>query len=180
VKDDNAVLTDPYLLTKAKKTGPVNFTFPNSDGQQISLSDPAYEGKIKLVQIMGTWCPNCMDELNMIQEYMQSEKPDDIAVISIAFERYKEKEKALKVLKTYRDKTNMTNEILWGGYYDKKEALKQLPLLDTIMSYPTLLYVDQNNNIRKIYTGFSGPATPAYEKQKSEFKATINAIRHSQ
>jgi hypothetical protein len=120
-----------------------------------------------------------MDELHMIQEYMDKEKPKDVAVISLAFERYKEKEKALQVLKTYKEKTKMNHELLWGGYYDKKEALKQIPQLDTLISYPTLLYLDKNNIIRKIYTGFSGPATPAYEKQKSEFKATINAIRNS-
>jgi len=180
VKDENASLADPYLLTKAKSSDPIDFTFPNPDGQQISLSDDAYQGKIKLIQIMGTWCPNCMDELQMIQEYLQTEKPEDVAVISLAFERYREKEKALKVLKTYKAKTKMAHEILWGGYYDKKEALKQLPQLDTIMSYPTLLYVDKYNQIRKVYTGFSGPATPAYEKQKSEFKSTINAIRNSE
>ena len=46
-------------------------------------------------------------------------------------------------------------------------------MLNKIISYPTTIFIDKKGNVRKIYTGFSGPATgEAYTdfvKETTEF-----------
>lgn len=178
VKNDTSNLKDPFSLTKNLEEKPLDFSFPNEEGKMISLNDEQYKGKIKLIQIMGTWCPNCMDEIVFLQEYFETQKPQDVAWVSLSFERYKDAQKSLEKLKTYKAKTGITHEILLAGYFDKIEAVKSIPQLDKIVSYPTLLFVDKNNNIVKIHTGFSGPATPEYSHFKEEMLTIIDEIRN--
>jgi hypothetical protein len=48
---------------------------------------------------------------------------------------------------------------------------KVLPELTKLMSYPTTIFIDKKGVVRKIHTGFSGPAT---EKFFEEFKIGFN------
>lgn len=70
------------------------FSFKNPAGKPISLENPEYKGKVKIIQIMGTWCPNCRDESAFLADYLKKNKPENLAVISLAFEKHQEKEKA--------------------------------------------------------------------------------------
>jgi thiol-disulfide isomerase/thioredoxin len=174
-KSSESSLRNAYTLTKAKENA-IMFSFPDEEGRQVSLSDKQFENKAKLIQIMGTWCPNCFDETLFLTQYLSDKKRDDIALVSLCFERYKEEQKALSVIKRYKQKLKLQHNLLYAGYFDKKEALKQIPQLDTLLSYPTLLFVDKNNQIKAIHTGFSGPATPVFPKFKEEFEANLQKL----
>ncbi|MGB4958385.1 MAG: TlpA disulfide reductase family protein, partial [Saprospiraceae bacterium] len=180
IKNDKVVLGDAYTLTKATDDKPLNFTFENESGKLVSINDPIYKNKVKIVQIMGTWCPNCMDETKFLKEYIDAHPDEDIAIITIGFERYKESAKSKAALQRFKQKMNITHEVLYGGYYDKKEAVKSIPQLDKIMSYPTLIITDRNNRMYKIHTGFSGPATPEYEAFKQEFEELVKEVKRIQ
>ena len=176
-RNENFELPDPYDLTYlVDESKPFNFSFENLDGQMISLTDPAFEGKPKLVQILGTWCPNCRDETKYLVDYLKENDTKDLQVITIAFEKYKEKEKAIRVLKNYRDRMKIPYEIVYGGYYNKKEASQTMSMLNRISSYPTLLFVDRKNVVTRIHTGFNGPATSQYEEFKEQFHSNVSAL----
>ncbi len=176
-RDDNAKLTDVYglsqITTPDKK---INFKLPNTDGQLISLTDDQYEGKAKLITIMGTWCPNCLDESKFIIDYIKKNPNDDLAVIALAFEKYRDKDTSLSKIKNYKDRLSIPYEILMAGYYDKAEATKELGFIDEILSYPTLLFVNKDNEVIKVHTGFNGPATSEYAAFKSSFDQLVKDI----
>lgn len=177
-KETAKALADPFNLTKTTSHNPLQFSFVNESGVTISLSDEQYKGKAKIIQIMGTWCPNCMDETIFLKEYFAENPMDDVALISIGFERYLDEAKSLAALKRYKDRMDIKHEVLLGGYYDKKSAQEKIPQLDKIISYPTLLFVDQDNNIIKIHTGFNGPATPGYQDFKKEFGSILDIMKN--
>jgi len=170
------VLKSPLNLSAPTTQNAIDFSFPNHEGKPISLSDEKYQDKVKLIKIMGTWCPNCKDETKFILDYLEKNSSANYEVIAISFERYKEQAKSLEVITRFKDKMNIPYEVLYGGIYNKSEAAKKLPFMDSVISYPTLLFVDKNNKIRKIYTGFNGPATEEYEAFKAEFQATLNSL----
>lgn len=178
VRSDTAKLKSAYSITKAVNNN-VDFTFMDITGKKVSNLDPKYKDKIKIIQIMGTWCPNCMDETIFLQEYLSKHKSDDLAVFSIGFERYRDTLKSLAVLKRFKDNMHITHPVLYGGYYDKKEASAQWPQLSEISSYPTLIITDKNNQIVVIHTGFNGPATPEYNQFKEEFHTIIERARNT-
>lgn len=177
VRDDQVSLGDAFALTTQVGDGPFEFSFPNPAGEQISLADEAYAGKVKLVIITGTWCPNCRDASDFVKEYIEREQPEDVEVISVAFERYADEAKSMDAIRRYKEVGQIPWEVVLGGKSSKREASKRLPQLSGIMSYPTIVFVDQANRIRKIHTGFSGPATSAYADFKQEFAATMEHLR---
>lgn len=179
-KNDSAELTDPYKLsqitTPDKK---IDFRLPNTEGEMISLSDPQYDGKPKLITIMGTWCPNCLDESKFLLEYFKKNPEKDIEIIALAFEKYRDKDIALQIIKYYKDKLKIPYEILLAGYYDKTEATSGLGFIDQIISYPTLLFVNSENEVQKVHTGFAGPATSKYQEFKDRFDSDLDLILSS-
>lgn len=176
VKSDSAKLKDGYGLSKPLSDKAISFSLPNHENKSISLSDEQYSNKVKLVEIMGTWCPNCKDETVFLKEYMSTAPADKVAVITMAFERYRDADKSKEILAKYKAKMALPWEILLGGYYDKAEATKSLNLIDTISSFPTLLMIDRNNKIRHVYTGFYGPATKQYAQFKTDFNAKMTEL----
>ncbi|HMQ49110.1 MAG TPA: TlpA disulfide reductase family protein [Saprospiraceae bacterium] len=176
-RNSEFTLSDPDSLTFLKKGyDRLDFSFQNTQRKTISLSDSAFQSKVCLIQIMGTWCPNCRDETLFLKDYLANHPGKDIAVIALAFERYQDQEKALKVLRTYKERMDIPYEVLYAGSYKKEEAAQSLPMLNQILSYPTLIFIDKKGQVRKIHTGFSGPATSEYEAFKTEFDTFINQL----
>jgi len=176
-KNPNATLISPdsltYLLPGYES---VDFSFPDTDGKIISLNDPEYQGKAKIVQIFGTWCPNCRDETEFLKDYLIKNPNPDLAVIGLAFEKYRDADKAIATIKKYKDHFDLPYKMLYAGYYNKKEAQKSLPMLNAIISYPTMIFLDKNNQVQKIHTGFNGPATSEYAAFVEDFKLTVSQL----
>lgn len=155
------------------------FTFPDANGNQVSLSDERFKDKVVVVQIMGTWCPNCLDESKYYTKYYNANKSKDFEIVALAFEYAKTKETAFKSIKRLRDKLNINYPILLAQYgtSDKAKAAEKLPMLNHVLSYPTSIFIDKKGKVRKIHTGFNGPATgEKYTEFKNEFEAFVQEL----
>ncbi len=166
-------LPDPYLLT-ALKPGydKIAFSFPDLDGNQISLEDVAYEDKVVILQIMGSWCPNCLDETKYLADYYQKNKAKGLEIIALAFENVPTEARSFANLKRLQKTIGVDYKILLAGsnIKNKIQAAERLPMLNHILSYPTTIFIDKNGKVRRIHTGFTGPATgEEYVKFKKEF-----------
>ncbi len=175
VRDDAFMLTDAYNMTAQVKSEEVTFTFPNTKGEEVTLSKPGEGGQIKILSIMGTWCPNCKDEVIYLKE-LQEKYGSQLELYTIAYERYRDEQKAMDALIRYKEVSGMDWSTLLGGYADKTETTESLPFLTKIYSYPTMVIMDNNNKIRHIHTGFNGPATSKYESFKKDMKLHLEDI----
>ncbi|MGY3795649.1 peroxiredoxin family protein [uncultured Aquimarina sp.] len=155
------------------------FSFPDAKGNQVSLEDERFKGKVTLVQIMGTWCPNCMDETKFYVDYYNKNKNKDIEFVALAFEYAKTSEKAFKSIERMRTKLKVEYPILLAQYgtSNKEKAQEKLPMLNHVLSYPTTVFIDKKGSVRKIHTGFNGPATgQKYLDFKQEFESFVNQL----
>ena len=155
------------------------FAFPNSEGSLISSEDPVFEDKVLIVQIMGTWCPNCLDESKFLVEYLNQNPDEDLAVVALSFEYAKTEELAFKAINRLRDRLGINYPILLAQYgsSDKGKANEKLPMLNTVLSYPTTIFIDRKGEVRKISTGFNGPATgQKYLDFKEEFGTFVSTL----
>ena len=168
------ILSDPYAMSKSVTNKAINFTFRSTENLDVSLDDPKYSDKIKLINIMGTWCPNCRDEIKFLKEVESEFGKDRVAIFSLAFEKYRDEEKAFSVMRRYREVLEFDWPFLLGGYANKSETGEILSFIDKIYSYPTLIMVNKENKIIDIHTGFYGPATSKYESFKKGF---INKLK---
>lgn len=171
-RNPSATLTDPSKLTYVVEgSDPITFNFPNKDGKNINLEDPIFSDKVKVISIMGTWCPNCKDEMIYLKSIQ--DKYANVQVVAIAYERYRDEDKALEAIKRYTNTMDLNFPMLHGGLASKSDASEAFPQLNKIISFPTILVLDKENNVRYVHTGFNGPATSKYKEFIEEFEKEI-------
>lgn len=164
-RNDKFVLHDPESLTYLKNPNEqIDFSFYNSKNEKISLSDPKYKNKAVIVQIMGSWCPNCMDESAYLSKVYKQYNKQGLEIIALAYERTSDAERAKTNLMRLTKRFDIGYDILLTGLTGKDKASESLPFLNGVMAFPTTIFLDANHVVKSVYTGFSGPATgKAYE-----------------
>ena len=173
-RDDAAELANPDELTRLREDVPLAFAFPDADGDTLRLAD--LPGP-KLVQLFGTWCPNCRDETNFLKDYLATHDVGDLQVVALAFERYgPQDERSRAAIRRYRENMAVPWPVLLAGSNEKREAGRALPMLNQVISYPTLLFVDRDNRVTRIHTGFNGPATSKYAEFTESFDRSVNEL----
>ena len=177
-RNERARLPDPDSLTFLKKGfEKIAFTFPDADGNKISLSDKKFTGKVVVVQIMGTWCPNCLDETEFLAPFYKQYREKGVEVIGLDYEKIPTPETAKKNLARLRERFGIEYTLLYAGTTDKEKREKTLPMLSAILSFPTTIIIDKKGRVRNIHTGFSGPATGIYfEKWKNDFTGMVEKL----
>ena len=173
VRDENATLPDAYSLTYLKAGDKkIAFSFPGLDGKKVSLSDARFKDKVVIVQILGSWCPNCMDETSYLVNYYKKYHPKGVEIIGLAYERTNDFAKSVPTLKQLKNRFNITYPLLITGYTPANgDPQKSLPMLADFKGFPTTIIIDKKGDVRKIHTGFSGPGTGKYyTKFTNEFE----------
>jgi thiol-disulfide isomerase/thioredoxin len=178
VRDDEFELPDAYALNYLKEGyEKLSFSFPDLDNNLVSLDDTRFINKIVLVQLFGTWCPNCMDETKFLADWYKKKKEFDIEIIGLAFESKEDFDYASTRVKKTKEKLNAEYTFLIAGVSNKEKASEALPALNQVIAFPTLIYIGRDGNVKKIHTGFSGPGTGVYyERWIEEHEELVNRL----
>jgi len=178
-RNDTFQLRDPYKLTFAVDTvkHKVDFTFKDLEGKTVSLHDAKYKGKAVIIQLTGTWCPNCMDETALLAELHKKYRAKGLEIIALAYEKTTDEAKARANVLRLKNRYDAEYDFLLTGKTGRDQASASLPFLNGVMAFPTTIYIDRKGRIRKIYTGFNGPGTGAhYEQLVSETVKLIETL----
>ena len=155
---------------------PLTFHGISQDGttNHWSVSQLQDQGSAGLVlDIIGTWCPNCMDESRLLRE-IAPEYPE-IQFISLAFER-SSGEQALHRIAQFQSSMELPWPVWLGGEASKAEAARNISVLDAVYSFPTTIFWPLDGE-PTIHQGFNGPATGVgYEVEKTFFRSELNRI----
>jgi thiol-disulfide isomerase/thioredoxin len=145
----------------------------------VSLRDPAFKNKVVVIQILGSWCPNCMDETRFLAPWYNQNKSRPIAIVGLAYERTTSFADAKRLLQPMITRFHVSYPILATGVSvnDTLRTEKTVPEIQKIIGFPTTIFIDKKGMVRKIETGFNGPGTGAhYETYKNEFNKLINIL----
>lgn len=178
LKDENFSLRNPNEMTVLTSNTPLKLKLNTIDGDLIDISKGEFKNKAKIIQIFGSWCPNCIDETRYFLKWRSENKAklNDVKFLAVAFERTASKKQALKDLRKLKVKMKLDYPVLLADFDKSKKVTDFFPI-DKTRAFPTTLYLDRKNNIIKIHTGFSGQATGEYfEKFTHEFDATISSL----
>jgi len=133
---------------------------------------------LNIVQIMGSWCPNCLDETRYLSDWYNTTKPEDVRIIGLDYEKITDTTVAFRNIRRLADRYHVNYPILFGGSSNREEAGKTLPMLSRVFSFPTTIYVNKDGTVREIHSGFNGPATGQYfEDYKRGFAKLIEEMR---
>lgn len=161
-RNDDFELRNPDSLTRLKIGEELSFSFPGIDGKPVDYPSPKYTEEVVIIQLLGSWCPNCMDETKFLTDLHKEYKNKGLHVIGIAFENPETLEGKIERVKELVNFYGAEYEFCIGGVASKKEAEKALPALSEVLSFPTTIFIDKDGQIRKIHTGFNGPGTGPY------------------
>ncbi|MGB1003206.1 MAG: peroxiredoxin family protein [Salibacteraceae bacterium] len=175
-RNNNFKLIDPNSMTSLKETDmKINFSFPDLNGQMVSLTDDRYNNKVVILQIMGSWCPNCMDETRYFKELYEKYNSKGLEIIGLGFERSTDFEEASRVLNKAIADMEVPYPVLIAG--TPKNSAKALPMITPIQSYPTSIFLNKQGEVEKIHTGFYGPSTGKYyDDYTNETEAFITEL----
>lgn len=162
-KNENFELTDPFKLTYLKEGySKIAFAFPDKDSTIVSLNDERFKNKVVIVQVLGSWCPNCMDESSFYAPIYDEYKEQGLEIVGLAFERSADFNLAKNTVDKMCRDLEINYPVLIAGRANKKEASEKLPMLNKIISFPTSILINKKGEVIKIHTGFNGPATGEY------------------
>jgi len=180
VKDPRASLPEDASAVYLKRgEDQLNFSFPDLNGKMVSINDDKFKNKVVVIQIMGSWCSNCMDETAFMSEYYNRNKNRGIEMISLAYEYTSDAERSKKSLLKFQQRFKVQYPILDTrvSVSDTLRTEKTLPEITPIKMFPTSIILDKKGKVRKIDTGFNGPATGEhYVKYKKEFEETVSKL----
>jgi thiol-disulfide isomerase/thioredoxin len=173
-KDPKAALPDAFAQTKIEK---LEFAFQNTEKQYISLKHKRFQGKPVIVQFFGSWCPNCMDEMNFLIPWYKANQKRGIEIVALAFERSVDHEHAMIQLKKTQKLKNVPYPLLLAGSTAEDKPMEKIKGLKNFISFPTTVFLNRKHEVVKVHAGFSGPSTGEYfEQWKKEFKTITDNL----
>lgn len=177
-RDPQASLPDANSRTFLKEGQErLEFAFPDQHGRTVSLDDARFEGKVVVITLAGTWCPNCHDEARFMAPLYKAYRDKGLEVVALMYEHFDEHELAAEQVARFRKKFGIEYTTLIAGVSDKTAATDTLPALNAVLAFPTTIFIDRNGNVRRIHTGFAGPGTGEHHKRlTSSIKATIESL----
>lgn len=179
-KNDAAALPETVSLLKPGASSKISFTFKDADGKPVSFSNKKFKNKVVILQITGTWCPNCMDETRFFNELYEKYTSKGLEIISLAYERTEDFARSQKAIKNFISRLNVKYTVLITPVAagDPQRVEKTLPQLEKIPAFPTSIFVNRKGEIQTIHAGFSGPGTgeAEYKKQKEEYIHIVESL----
>jgi len=147
-------------LTKMKDPAePFRFSGVDAAGKTLNQSSPEFKGKPVIVDIFGTWCPNCHDEAPVLEELYRKYHPQGLEIVGLAYEYTDETARDLRQIGIYRSKYSLTFPLLLAGTTDEGQIQKTLPQLVHFGAFPTTIFLDRDGRVHAIHAGFEGPST---------------------
>jgi thiol-disulfide isomerase/thioredoxin len=155
-------LTHPDSLTQVINSDPFTVKLKDLNGNDFVFPNETYKNKVTIIQIMGTWCPNCMDETRYFKELYAKYHNQGLEIISVGYEVGESFEEHAAKISTLKTRLDLSYTFLVGGAANKGLASEQFNMLNQIISFPTAIFIGRDGTIQKVHTGFNGPGTGQY------------------
>jgi thiol-disulfide isomerase/thioredoxin len=153
---------------------PLRFSFADLAGNPVAHTDARFAGKVLIVNVTGSWCPNCHDEAPFLVELYRRYRPLGLEIVAIDFEEAGEPRNRARVeafIRTY----GIEFTYLLGGGTD--QVAQMLPQTNNLNAWPTTFFIGRNGKVHGIHAGFAAPASGEFHQQvKREFIATVEKL----
>lgn len=176
-RNEEFELSDPNELTYLKEGAEIAFSKPDTAGTIYTYPNQALKGKVVIIQLIGTWCPNCLDETNYFKELYARYHEEGLEIIALGYEAPKSFDEQAARIQSYSQKKNIPYPILVGGVASKDAAAQDFHMLNNITSFPTSIFINRQGEVVLIHTGFNGPGTgDIYQQYVQETNKLIERL----
>ncbi len=158
-RNEQFELTSPEDLTYIKGDSTVAFRLSNLDGKSVIFPNASTEGKVVIIQIMGTWCPNCLDETMYYKKLSERYKEQGLEIISVCYEAGDTFEEHKASIERLKNNLDLDFTFVVGGSAKKSLASRHFSMLNEVISFPTSIFIGRDGGVKRVHTGFNGPGT---------------------
>jgi thiol-disulfide isomerase/thioredoxin len=149
---------DPTRYTSVSDpTERFHFQFPDVNGQLVSDSDPRFAGKVVLLAIGGTWCPNCRDEAPFLVDLYNRYHAQGLEIVGLNFEAAGDPAEDSPRIAAFVHEFSVPYPVLLAGAIGEVPA--KLPQLVNFGAYPTTVFLGRDGRVRGVHAGFASGAT---------------------
>jgi len=166
---------DPTKHTGVKDASePFQFSFANLDGKMVSNSDEKFKGKAVLVEITGSWCPNCHDEAPFLTELYRTYHAKGLEIVALGFEEADQLKNPVRP-RAFVKQFGIEYPFLLVG--EPEEAAAKISQAENLNAFPTTFVLGRDGRVRTVHAGFASPATGAiYGESKKEMKEEVERL----
>jgi len=170
-----AAPSDPMnFTTVSNRAASFAFAFPDLSGKTISNVDTKFRHKVVVVDIMGSWCPNCHDEAPFLQALYLRHRHEGLEVVALDFEQPDQLAKPDR-LRAFIQRYGLTYTVLLAG--QPKEAPAKLPQAVNLNAWPTTFFIGRDGRVKAVHVGFTSPASGRRDVEtKAAFEHEVTAL----
>jgi thiol-disulfide isomerase/thioredoxin len=167
--------SDPSRFTSVKDpTEPLRFSFPDLAGKTVSNTDSQFRGKVVIVNIGGSWCPNCHDEAPFLADLYRKYHNQGLEIVLLSFEESEQLKNPVR-LRAFIKRYGIDYTVLLPG--EPKELAEKMPQGVNLNSFPTSFIVGRDGRVRSVHAGFPGAASGEFHKKaKAEITETVERL----
>jgi thiol-disulfide isomerase/thioredoxin len=167
---------DPSRYTSVKDpTSPFQFAFPDLAGATVSNSDPVFKGKVVILSIGGSWCPNCHDEAPFLNELNKTYRARGLEIVGLMFENDENPDVARPRVRAFMKRFGISYQMLIAG--TTQNIGEKLPQIVNFGAYPTTIFLGRDGKVRSVHAGFASPATgEEHTRLKTEVRGLVERL----
>lgn len=167
--------SDPSRHTSVKDpTKPFAFAFNDLQGRPVTSEDERFRGKVVLVNIAGSWCPNCHDEAPFLVAMYKKYREQGLEIVALSFEEQDQLDDPSR-LRAFVKKYGIEYTVLMAG--DWEQASAKIPQMANFNSWPTTFFVGRDGLVRGVHAGFPSSASgELFAQAKEEFEEKVQKL----
>jgi peroxiredoxin len=144
---------------------PLRFEFPDLQGRMVSSTDPRFRGKVVIVAVGGSWCPNCHDEAPLLESLYRKYRSQGLEIIDLSFEEEDQLKNPTR-LRAFRAEYGLDYPVLLAG--EPSQLAEKLPQAQNLDTFPATFFIGRDGLVKAIHAGFAGRATGVFHEQLVE------------
>jgi thiol-disulfide isomerase/thioredoxin len=163
---------DPAQHTTLRDPGtPLRFRFPDLQGRMVSNTDARFKGKVVILSVGGSWCPNCHDEAPLLEDLYRKYKGQGLEIVELSFEEEDQLKNPAR-LRAFRKEYGIDYAVLLAG--EPSQLAEKVPQAVNLDTFPATFFIGRDGLVKAIHAGFAGKATGAlHDRLVEEINATL-------
>lgn len=155
-------------------TARFTFDFPDLEGRRVSDRDARFAGKVVVVNVTGTWCPNCHDEAPFLTALYAEYGARGLEVVALDFEDAEELQDLARV-RAFVRRYGVTYPYLIAG--TPREVAARIPLAVNLNTWPATFFLGRDGRVRAVRTGFAAKSSgPHHDAMVADYRAIVERL----
>ena len=167
--------TDPADHTGVKEPSePFRFAFADLNGKIVSQDDPRLKGKVIVVNVFGSWCPNCHDEAPFLEEMYKKYRAKGVEVVGIDFEEADQLQDPVR-MRAFAKRYGIDYTVLVAG--ETGAVNEKLSQMKNFNAWPTTFFLGKDGRVAHVHAGFPSSASGKKTVEaKQDFTQTVERL----